>query len=373
MEERRIKDIEKISWFGYQSFIFTLVKSLVITIGSYIMYTSAQIDTHVSTIIGFIISFVPLTIFLGISNNKYNLNIIDLNVKLFGNFFGNILNIALNIVFIFLASLILYSISQYIDIQYIPNTSSLYVKIMLMLPVVYAATKSIASICRISQVILFLNLASFIMAFSGLLAEFNFSNLLPIFENSTSSIIHGALVFATSITAPLFLMTIIPQDKVYKKKFSNKKMILFYTVSVLIVIFIIVATISIFGINIVKIYRYPIFMSLRKFSLFTIIERVEKLLALQFIIDIIVYLILTIYFVNNSIEKIMKIQNKENVFSCIIGVLIVLLATYLFKDTIKVNLLLIKYFAYILGGGIILPMAITYIGSLIDKHHLSQK
>ena len=366
MEERRIKDIEKISWFGYQSFIFTLVKSLVITIGSYIMYTKAQVDTHVSTIIGFIISFVPLIIFLGISNNKYNLNIIDLNIKLFGKFFGNILNIIVNLVFIFLGSLILYSISQYIGIQYIPNTSLLYVKIMLMSPVIYAATKSIASICRISQVILFLNLASFIIAFSGIFAEFDFSNLLPIFENNVSSIMYSALVFATSIIAPLFLLTIIPQNKVYKREYSNKKMIIFYSVSVLIVTFIIVATISIFGIDIIKIYRYPIFMSLRKFSLFTIIERVEKLLALQFIVDIIVYLILTIYFVTNSIEKRINKNNKESILSFIIGIILIL-TTFLFKDTIKVNQFLISNFAYILGIGIILPMTITYVGVLIDK------
>ena len=368
MEERRIKDVEKISWFGYQGLIFTLVKSIVITIGSYIMYTNSQTDTHIASIIGFAISFIPVIIFLGISNNKYNMNIIDLNKKIFGNVFGNILNVIINISFIFLGALLLYSISQYIEIQYIPNTSALYVKIMLMLPVIYAATKSIATICRINEVIIFINLTSFILAFSGLIAEFDFSKLFPFLDNSLSSIIYSAVIFALSISMPLFLMTIIPQDKVYKNKFSYKKIILFYTISVCIVMFIIIATILIFGIDIINIYRYPIFMSLRKFSLFTIIERVEKLLALQFIVDVIVYLILTIYFVVNTIQKNIKINNKEGILSGVVGVAIILLATFGFKDTIEVNQILLNKFVYVLGIGVFAPMIITFIGTIIDKN-----
>ena len=296
------------------------------------------------------------------------MNIIDLNKKIFGNVFGNILNVIINISFIFLGALLLYSISQYIEIQYIPNTSALYVKIMLMLPVIYAATKSIATICRINEVIIFINLTSFILAFSGLIAEFDFSKLFPFLDNSLSSIIYSAVIFALSISMPLFLMTIIPQDKVYKNKFSYKKIILFYTISVCIVMFIIIATILIFGIDIINIYRYPIFMSLRKFSLFTIIERVEKLLALQFIVDVIVYLILTIYFVVNTIQKNIKINNKEGILSGVVGVAIILLATFGFKDTIEVNQILLNKFVYVLGIGVFAPMIITFIGTIIDKN-----
>ena len=35
-------------------------------------------------------------------------------------------------------------------------------------------------------------------------------------KNNISSIIYSGIVFALSISMPLFLMTIIPQDKVYK-------------------------------------------------------------------------------------------------------------------------------------------------------------
>ena len=367
MEEHSIKDVEKITWFGYQSLIFTLVKSIVITIGSYIMYTYSKVDTHISLVIGLIFAFIPLLIFLKISNNRYNLNIIDLNCKLFGKAFGTLLNVIINVSFLFLGALLLYSISQYIDIQYIPNTSSLYVRIMLMLPVVYGATKSIATICRINEVVLFINLTSVIIAFSGLIAEFDFNRIFPIFENSISSIIYSSLVFALTITVPLFLMTIIPQDKVFKKKYDNKKVILMFLISALIVIFIILATMLVFGIDIISIYRYPIFMALRKFSLFTIIERVEKLMTLQFIIDVIMYLILTIYFLNNTIEKIFKVKGKEGFLSCIIGIVIIVIGVVFFKDAIKINQFLLNKLIYFLSIAIFLPMCITYIGTLFDK------
>ena len=208
MEQVSNEDVERVTWFGYQSLIFSLIRALTISIGSYIMFNISQVDTNISTIFGFIMSLIPFAIFISISKNRYNLDIINLNIKLFGKVIGNILNFVLNIVFIFLGSMILYVISQYIDIQYIPNTSSLYVKLLIILPVIYAATKSISTITRISQIILFCNLTIFILSVIGLAPEFDFNNLLPIFDKDIKSILFSSLIFALSISSPLFLMTI---------------------------------------------------------------------------------------------------------------------------------------------------------------------
>lgn len=361
------ENMEKITWFGYQSFILCLVRALSITVGTYIMFTISQIDTHISTILGFIIALIPFCIFLTISKNKYELDIINLNVKLFGKVIGNILNIILNIVFLFLGTLLLYNISQYINIQYIPNTPSLYVKILIIMPVIYAATKSISTITRISQVVLFINLTLFVLSITGLIEEFNFSNLLPVFEQDISSIIYSALIFAVSISAPLFLMTIIPQNRVVKKKYSKKKMLVFFSISVLVLIIIVVTTILILGIDIINIYRYPVFMALRKFSMFTIIERVERFLSLQFIIDVIMYLILTFHFITTTLNRSVKLKQHKNILEYAVGIVLLLITTYLFKDSVRTDKIVNDIYIYVLSFGILLPMFITCIGLVIDN------
>ena len=369
------QEVERVSWFGYQSFIFSLVRALTIGIGTYIIFSTSQVDTDISVVIGLIIALIPLGMFIGISKNRYQLDIVDLNVKFFGKIFGNVLNFILNIVFLFLGSIVLYAVSQYIDIQYIPNTTSIYVKMLIMMPIVYAATKSIATIARISQVVLFVNLGIFLLSVIGLTTEFDIDNLFPMFYEDIGSIIYSGVVFALSISAPIFLMTIIPQSKVTKEKYSSKKIIMFFLFSALIVITIIVTTILILGIDIINIYRYPIFMALRQFSFFTIIGRLERFLSLQFLNDIFIYLILTIHFVSASITKVIKAKNNENIFAYIIGAIILLIATLIFSDSIKVNNFITKFYVYLLGIGIILPMFFTYIATVIDniKYHITLK
>lgn len=369
------QDIERISFFGYQSFIFTLVRALTISIGSYLMFKISQVDTHISTLIGFLIALIPFAMFMTISKNKDKLDILDLNTKLFGKLFGNILNIILNVVFLFLGALILYVITQYIDIQYIPDTSSIYVKILIMMPVIYAATKNIATIARISQMVLFINLGIFVLSLFGLVSEFSYYNLLPVFSMDIKSVLHSSLIFALSISTPIFLMTIIPQNKVVKKEYSKKKVLTFFTLSVLSLAIVIVTTILILGIDVINIYRYPIYMALRQFSIFTIIERLERFLSLQFLADVMIYLILTVYFVSVGLKRVIKIKKKENYFSIFVGIVILLLAIFIFKDTVMVNKLIEDYYMYILLFGILVPVSITYIGVLVDnvKSKLSNK
>lgn len=369
------QDIERISFFGYQSFIFTLVRALTISIGSYLMFKISQVDTHISTLIGFLIALIPFAMFMTISKNKDKLDILDLNTKLFGKFFGNILNMILNVVFAFLGILILDVITQYIDIQYIPDTSSIYVKILIMMPVIYAATKNIATIARISQMVLFINLGIFVLSLFGLVSEFSYYNLLPVFSMDIKSVLHSSLIFALSISTPIFLMTIIPQNKVVKKEYSKKKVLTFFTLSVLSLAIVIVTTILILGIDVINIYRYPIYMALRQFSIFTIIERLERFLSLQFLADVMIYLILTVYFVSVGLKRVIKIKKKENYFSIFVGIVILLLAIFIFKDTVMVNKLIEDYYMYILLFGILVPVSITYIGVLVDnvKSKLSNK
>ena len=54
----------KISTWGYSSFIITLTKSGFLGMGSYIMFKMSNIDTYIAAIIGFIIGFIPLLLFI---------------------------------------------------------------------------------------------------------------------------------------------------------------------------------------------------------------------------------------------------------------------------------------------------------------------
>lgn len=367
-------DIEKsVSSFGYKSIIFNIIKSLTLGLSTYLMYYTSRVDTYISSGIGLIIGIIPFFMIMYICNNKNGNDIIDLNIKLFGKVFGNILNVILNLVFLFLSALVLFNLSQFIDTQYIPDTSPIYVKLLILLAVMYASSKGLSTIVKVNQLIVFISLGMFVISIFGLIDRVDGMNLLPIAENGYVPIIKSALIYMISSIAPLFLITIVPRKNIDEKKYSYKNFLIFYIISSLVTVLTIFFTIAIQGINLVNFYRFPEYVVLREFSLFTIIERIERTLSLQFIFNVIMFMIFSFYFIIESIKKLKKDKKDKSYLSWIIGIVCLIIASNLFKNELQLNAFISKYLIYILLLGIFLPMVITFIGVIIDNHKDKKK
>lgn len=362
-------DVEKkVSWFGYKSIIFNLLKALTLGMSTYLMFSISQVDTYIAALLGLFVGIIPFFMIMYISDNKNGEDIIDLNIRLFGKIFGNILNIILNIVFIFLSVLVLFNLSQFIGTQYIPDTSPVYIKLLILLAVMYTSSKGLSTIAKVNQFIAYTTLGLFLLSICGLISKVNISNILPICANGSMPIIKSTIIYAISSIAPLFLITIIPKKNIDGNKYSKKGFLIFYIISSLIVVFIIFFTIAIQGINLINIYRFPEYVVLREFSLFTIIERVEKTLSLEFVFNVIMFMIFSFYFVIESIKKVMKNKKDKSYLSWIIGIICLIITSNIFKNELALNVFISKYLMYILIIGIFIPIIITFIGVIIDNH-----
>ncbi len=362
-------DVEKkVSWFGYKSIIFNLLKALTLGMSTYLMFSISQVDTYIAALLGLFIGIIPFFMLMYISDNKNGEDIIDLNIRLFGKIFGNILNVILNLVFIFLSVLVLFNLSQFIGTQYIPDTSPVYIKLLILLAVMYTSSKGLSTIAKVNQFVAYINLGLFLLSIFGLMSKLNISNILPICANGSMPIIKSAIIYAISSVAPLFLITIVPKKNVDGDKYNKKSFFIFYLISSLIIVTIIFFTIAIQGINLINIYRFPEYVVLREFSLFTIIERVEKTLSIQFVFNVIMFMTFSFYFVIESIKKVIKNKKDKSYLSWIIGIICLVIASNLFKNELALNMFISKYLIYILLIGIVIPMIITFVGVIIDNH-----
>lgn len=361
------KDQDKVGSVGYASILFAITRSGFLGMGTFLVFSIAQVDAYISATIGSIVGIIPLLLFLFIVNNKEQKDIIDLNVSLFGKVFGTILNIILNIMVVVMASIILYNISMFLDAQFIPDTSSLYVKILILVAVVYAGSKNIATISRISQCIMFITITMFLVSFLGLMQWNNYDNLMPVLSNGMKSPILAAVFYMIFNTAPIFLMTIITKDKIGEEKHQMRKIVIFYILSNLILIGVIIGTTAVLGYNVVSIYRYPEYMVLKRVTIFTIIERIENTLALQFVFDMFMFMVMAIYFAKQAFFKICKQEKVKKVFPTLLGIVILVLSNFMFENTFQNMKFVKQYYPYILVGGIFVPMIITAIGILVRK------
>ena len=130
---------------------------------------------------------------------------------------------------------------------------------------------------------------------------------------------------------------------------------------------IIIITVLILGEDLIPLFRYPEYTALKRFELFKIIRRIENTLSLQFVFNSIMYLIVSFHFIIQSLKKIFKNTQRENLFPYILAVTTLILSNLLFKNTIQSTIFIKKYIPYIVSAGIFIPMLLTFIGLVFRK------
>lgn len=357
----------RITTWGFSSFIVTLTKSGFIGMASYIMFYYSNIDSYISAILGSIIGIIPLLIFVFLMKHSENKDILELNTSLFGKIFGNILNFILNLTILFMAIVALYNISQFTEIQYMPDTDTNYLKILILVPIVYAASKNITVISKISQIILIINFLIFVFTLLGFIGKCDITNIFPIMQDGAMPVLKSTLIYFIFSTFPIFMLTIIPQDKVMQEKHKTRKIFFMYGLGNLMLIVIILTTILILGGDLIPMFRYPEYIALKRFQLFGLIERVENTLSLQFVFNTIMYLIISFHFIIQSLKKILKNNQRENFFPYILAIIILIASNLIFKNTVESSNFIKNYIPYIISIGIFSPMIITFLGLIIKN------
>ena len=124
---------------------------------------------------------------------------------------------------------------------------------------------------------------------------------------------------------------------------------------------------------------------MQEFSIFSIIERVENILALQFILFNFLTLTIMVYFIYNYIKKIIKglssnlskrVLNKNYLeISITIGICLAIwiFTNYFYKSSLFLTYIIKNYYIYITLGGVILPMfIILFFGILKNMKNKKQ-
>ena len=132
----------------------------------------------------------------------------------------------------------------------------------------------------------------------------------------------------------------------------------------MIIIFTIaIVTSSILGKYLLQTYQYPVYITLKRISLFNFIDRIENFLSFQWILSEITVIAMTIY----SVSK--NIKNKESkLINLIITILMITSSYLIFKNNTSFNEYLYTIYPYLLIPLLIIYI-IIFIGALIKKKY----
>lgn len=323
------------------AFVFIVMQSLLFgyTLNGCVKYTG--VDSWIIPIIGSLLGFLLLLVYLYIFNYKKELNINELNIDLFK--YGKVLNILLIIFVSFLAMALFWNLTNFVSSQYLYNTPQIFVELLFIGTVIYIIHNGVNSLFRTCLILAYILLFTSFINNTGLLKQINFKNLMPFFH-SDFNIIKSCFVYITSAVCPIFLLLIIPRNKVMGKNL-NKKIILTYIVTSLIIFFIIFLIISIFGINLVKLYQYPGYHILKRVFVGGITERMEKALAIYWVLTLFMGVIFSIYYVFKSLKDNFNFKKKSYVLIFII----LYCSQYLFKNSTIAKYWIETGFPYVIG------------------------
>ncbi len=339
-----------INTFEISSLIYFIMRySLVgITINNLILLSKQ--DSYISLIIGFVLGFIPIKLYMYIMDYNIGLNFPELIKSKFNKFTANIIN-TIFIIFIFIFSVtIFWNLTNLINSQYLSLTPKLFIGIVFLLPTVYLLLKDIPVIAKSVVIFFYISLILTIIPFLGLISEVELNNFLPLLNNPISNILNGSYQYLTFNVIPLFLLTIIPKDSVKDYKRLNKRFYKCYLLFSIITFSFLFLTIGIFGEKLAQLYQYPEFHLLKHVSIAGFFQRLESTLSIQWIFDIFTINLLCIYYILTTINCTFNIKKDKfkTYLVYIIPLASLIISLYIFPNNTSGNKFFLETFSTLL-------------------------
>lgn len=347
----------KISTIEFCSLLYFTIRASFMGITSSNINFIAHESSWMATILGAIVGILPLILIIKIMNYKPELNILEKNKFLFGNTLGNIINILLSLIVFTLSSIVFYNLCIFISSQYLNKTPVLSIAFLFGIGLIYVCSKGIVVLNRTSLFLLFIGIIFVSFSILGLTPTINLENFKPFISNGIPSIFKASYIYITYNILPIFILTIIPKNKIECSKKFNKSIIITYILANFTLWNISFSTIGTLGIELLGIFEYPEFHVLKYISIFGTSSRFDSLIFIYRIFDIFILICISSYFISKLVTNYIKCDKKLLLYTTIIILLIASLK--LIKNITNLSLFVRNIFSIIMFISISLLIIIT--------------
>lgn len=311
-------------------------------IGTHNTIKIASVDSYFSVFLSYLIGFLPLLLFLIIFNYRKDLNIKEKIEYLFGKILGTIINYSINILILIIGITLLYGITNFAISQFLAETPLLVLMLLLGIILIYNVSNGIETISRVCIIFLFIICILTIISTTGIIPHFESSNIKPFLENGIIPPLKGSIALTLTNIIPIFILLIVPKNKVRDNKKTNKSLIIFYTLAFIFTFLAMLLTIGSLGIYLCDIYQYPEYTVLKKISLFNFLDRIENFIYTKWILSSFSALSLIIYYLKTSINK-----NSKKILPTIIVITMIYIALSIFKNNTIFYSFILNIYPYI--------------------------
>lgn len=319
----------KITTFQWLIMTFFLLNSFIPLIGYHTLTKINQTTSLISILIGYFLITIFIFLIKNIFEYQEKLTILEKIEKLFPKckilFF-------LIITTIILISL-LYSLNNlvtFINYYVLKEIDLIIITVSLLVTVLYSLTKSMDSIFRLAEMCFYIYLFIVLITIIGSLKYINLYNVKPLLSSPIENTIISSMLYFISSIIPLFMLGIIPLNKIKKDKKRDYTLMNASKLSSLIIFINLFTIITTLGIELTNIYQNPDMILYKKISFLNILERVESTIAFNNILNSYFFILIGIYFLKEVIIKLFSIKKEKEILSLsLIMIVLAMISTIL--------------------------------------------
>ncbi|MCM3761714.1 endospore germination permease [Alkalihalobacillus oceani] len=302
-----MKQTEKID--GYQ---FTVLVALFIMGSTILVLPSALVeyarqDAWLAGVIAVSCSPFLAYLYLKLHELYPQLMFVDMIKRIVGTWAGTIVAIVYFLFSILLSSMVLRDTSDFLQTQMLPETPMYALQILLLAAVIVALLYGIETMARGAE--LFFPIVVLVVIAPVLLTANNleFSHLKPFLGNGVRQVVDGSLLMLSIPFLELVLfLPLLPA--VNKTKRKRAFFIAGVLVGGLIIFTIAMVTLLTIGANLTAALNFPSFFAAKKIRLGDFLQRIEAVIAVQWIITSFVKIAILMYISLILFKQIVRLQ-----------------------------------------------------------------
>jgi len=223
--------------------------------------------------------------------------------------------------------------------------------------------QGLTTIGRTTFVLFIFGLILLFLTILGLAGQVDLTSFMPVLEHDMTDIFGTSLRIIPYTAFALILLLCIPKKDIVDSEKLNKRVVISYVVSFLTVLSALFFIVGVLGAELAQLYQYPEFHVLKRISIGGFIERVESTLSLRWIFYIFTTLVFGLYFIKQYLKITFKIKKEQklNLVSSIVGIILLLSSNWLFSSNTESNTMIlntIPIFLYIINLGTTILMII---------------
>ena len=287
-------------------------------------------------------------------------NLYDITESIFGKIIGKIITVLIIVYAIYLSTIVIKLISEFIKIVNLVETPVIPIMILLVIAAAYLTFSGINTLKKWSTFVFPIYFLILMYILIASMSEMKCTNLLPIFEHSIIDIVKASLkILSTTFAGTILFLTF--EDFIRSRK--NPYMIYFWGVFIAMLILISIFLISamVLGIPMLESSYFPIYTVARLISIGDFLSRIEMIIFFNFLLACIAKISICLSAAVKGVKCLFDNRN-EGLILFILSISVLVISILGFNSIMDLLNFLDFYQIYILFFQILIP-AMIWVGA----------